>query len=309
MKTHHLYSRVTFLTLVCMTLFLFTACVPNQQQEQSLKQLQSQISVLSNEVHGSFEKSENERIELYGKLNENVSVLQRNQADVAATNEELQSTLTVIDAKLDEYNDRVIRLNERFELTETTLTDRMTTLSEQVNDMQRGATSNRRTPKPSVTPQPELRPTPTPTPALQPTPSEPTPASQQQQTLPPEASQFYHKAYTAYVNGDFDNAIDGFRKYIQLYSDTSVAHIAQFWIAESYFSLGDYNTALREYDTLINNHPNSDKVPTAFFSKADAYLKLERQMEAISHLKYIVNRYPDSKAAQKAAERLRALGQ
>jgi tol-pal system protein YbgF len=295
-KVRHSYSRSVLWVSVILACVLFTACVPNPEQEQSLKQLQSQISVLSNEVRDSFEKSENERIELYEKLNDDVSVLHRNQADAATGDEELQSTLAAIDAKLDEYNDRMAKLSEHLEETEATLTERMTMLSEQVNEIRRGS--------PIRSERPESSPTPVPTPEPS---SEAAPS--QQPSLPPEASQVYHKAYTAYVNGDFQKAIDGFRTYIDQYPDTAVAHIAQFWIAESYFSMGDYETALRDYDTLINDYPNSDKIPAAFFSKADAYLKLGRQMEAISHLKYIVNRFPDSNAAQKAAERLRALGE
>ena len=88
-----------------------------------------------------------------------------------------------------------------------------------------------------------------------------------------------------------------------------MSDIAQFWIAESFFSLGEYETALKEYDTLINKYPKSDKIADAFLSKADTFLKLDRQIEAISHLKYVINQFPDSAVAQKAAEKLKTLGE
>ncbi len=308
MKLFHSSSLYVVGSICIMMPFVLTACVPNQQQEQSLKQLQSQVSVLSNEVQGAFEKTEQEQIEQYEALNDEVKVLQRNQADLVSTTGELQTTLAAIEAKLDEYNQRMIQLSEHLDVTETLFTERITLLADQLSDIRR---QSGRTSGTSASRQPAATPTPVETsPVEEPRqPSQVQPQQPQQQAIEPEASQFYHKAYTAYVNGDFERAVEGFTRFIQLYPETSLTDIAQFWIAESYFSMGEYTTALQEYDALINQYPDSDKVPAAFFSKADAYLKLDRQIEAISHLKYIVNRFPSSKAAQKASERLKALGE
>lgn len=294
MKARNPYSILAFRVFFVGALFLLTSCISNSKQEQSLKQVQSQISVLSNEVRESFKKSEEDRVELYKKLNNEVRVLQKNQADASTTDDEVGASLAAIDAKLDEYNTRMIKLSERLDRTEAAVSERITSLSEQVNEIQRETTINS---GPSSPPQPIIPDTVT------------EGVSSPPEPLDPEASQFYHTAYTAYVNGNFDSAIAGFDKYLELYPDTELVDIAQFWIAESYFSIGEYETALQEYDKLISKYPDSDKVPATFFSKADAYLKLDRQIEAISHLKYVVNRYPDSTAAQKAAERLRALGE
>ena len=290
-----------FWVLLLGVMFLLTAC-PNPQQEQSLTQIQSQISVLSNEVRESFNKVDEDRIASYKKLNEDVTVLKKNQADAATTDDQLIASLIAIEAKLDEYNTRMLKLSERLDLTETALTERITSLSEQVNDLGRESTIS-----PGPPPGRQQQPV---TPGMSYSePSElPSPQSQQQQ-IDPEASQFYHTAYTAYVNGDFDSAIAGFQRYLELYPNTELVDIAQFWIAESFFSIGEYETALQEYDKLISQHPDSDKVPAALLSKADAYLKLDRQIEAISHLKYVMSQFPETAAAQRASERLRALGE
>ncbi len=78
---------------------------------------------------------------------------------------------------------------------------------------------------------------------------------------------FYHSVYTAYVNGDFERAIGGFQKFLDTYPQSKLADISQFWIAESFFSLGEYETANQEYDRLLQKYPNSDKVPAAVFGK------------------------------------------
>lgn len=293
-----------FLQIACLAgvSLLITGC-PNPQQEQSLTQIQSQISVLSNEVRDAFDQTEEARIASYQKLAEDIRLLQQNQANASATNDQLLTALTAVEAKLDEYNTRMIKLSERLDSTEAALTERITSLSEQVNDMGRETT---------ITPGP---PTPQPTPPLTGVPETSLPSvpgateSPGQEPVNTQESQFYHSVYTAYVNGDFERAIGGFQKFLDTYPQSKLADISQFWIAESFFSLGEYETANQEYDRLLQKYPNSDKVPAAVFGKADAYLKLERQIEAISHLRYIVNQFPNSPIAQKAAERLRALGE
>lgn len=307
MKTFR-WHRVSsaWIVFVC-TLFLLGGCVPGTNQEQSLMRIQSQISVLSNEMQESFVKSEDARIALYKQLNDDIKLLQKNQADTSAITEELRASLVAVDAKLDEYNVRMEKLNERLSGAETALTERIDFLSDQVNEIMSETGISFDSPPPTRPQAPVPDTTPVQTQPLVPT-SEPS-ETPPQQTAESEASQLYHAAYTAYINGNFDTAIAGFEKYLRLYSDSELADISQYWIAESFFSLGEFETALGEYDKLIHQYPGSDKIPAAFFSKADAYLKLDRQIEAISHLKYVISQFPNSGAARKAKERLQALGE
>ena len=281
------------------TLFLLTAC-PTTNQEQSLTQIQSQVSVLSNEMREAFVKSEDDQISLYKKLNDDIKLLQKNQADVSAVSDELRASLTAIDAKLDEYNNRMEKLSERLNLLETALTERITALSDQVNEIEKETTINPGTP-------PD-QPQPTPTPragAAETPPVQPGGTTESN----PEAAQVYHTAYMAYINGNFDTAIAGFQKYLESYPNVEHADLAQYGIGESFFSLGEFETALKEYDKFITQYPNSEKIPAAYLSKAEVFLKLDRQMEAVSHFEYIINQFPGSAAARRAEERLRTLNQ
>jgi len=292
------YRPVLFWGGVICSVCLVTAC-PSPQQEQSLTQIQSQLSVLSNEVRDSFQQSEEDVIALYGTLNDEVKILQKNQADASAVNDQLSASLLAIEAKLDEFNSRMMKLNERLDSTESALTERISSLSDQMGEISSEATIT-----PGVPVQrPATLPAPT-TPDVVPK----SPPSEEA-SLDSDASRLYHQAYTFYVNGDFESAIAGFQKYVNTYPDTDLADISQFWVAESFFSLGEYETALREYDKLITKYPNSDKIPDAFFSKAQAFLQLGRQIEAISHLNYVINQFPNTTVAQKANERLRSLGE
>ncbi len=298
MKIRRTYRHVLFWSGVVCSLCFLTAC-PSPQQEQSLTQIQSQLAVLSNEVRDSFKQSEEGVIDLYETLNREVKVLQKNQADAATVNDQLAASLIAIEAKLDEYNSRMMKLDARLDTTEAALTERISSLSDQMSEIGSETT---------ITPGgPEWQPEMAPAEREMPDVSEP-PVSEGE-SPDSEASRMYHQPYTLYVNGDFESAIAGFQKYLELYPDTELADISQFWIAESFFSLGEYETALQEYDRLISQYPNSDKIPDAFFSKAEVYLQLERQIEAISHLKYVINQFPNTMVAQKAGDRLRSLGE
>lgn len=299
MKRTQRRTYYVFYFLLVSTTLLLTAC-PDAGQEQALTQIQTQLSVLSNETRESFVASEEDRVSLYQKLNEDVTLLKQNQAAASATNDDLQTAIIAIEAKIDEYNTRMTLLDEQLGLVETSLTERITSLSEQVSELGRETTI---APGPARTPTP--RPTTTPPPVSPLTPDEPTSEEQ----VDSEASQFYHTSYTAYMNGDYDTAIAGFEKFLETYGETELADMAQYWIAESFFGLGEYETALNEYDRLIGEYPESDKVADAYLNKAVTYIQLDRQIEAISHLKYVVNRFPNTAAAQQAAERLRAMGE
>ncbi|GAK53683.1 hypothetical protein U14_04954 [Candidatus Moduliflexus flocculans] len=290
-KTCNMFRRAIYGGFVGMALWLSSCASP--QQEQSLTQIQSQISVLSNEMRDSFSKTEEDTVNLYKQLNEEVRQLQKNQADNAEVNDQLAASVTAIEAKLDEYNARMTQLSERLDSTETALTDRITSLSDQMGEIK-----NETAIIPGGPDQQQSAP-------ITEEQSSTTVGSPQDS----EASRMYHQPYTLYVNGDFEAAISGFQRYLQQYPGAELADMAQFWIAESFFSLGEYETALKEYDTLINKYPNSDKIPDAFLGKADTFLKLDRQIEAISHLKYVMNQFPDSAAARKAADRLKSLGE
>jgi tol-pal system protein YbgF len=292
------WYRIPILWGECIGLLLLLTACPNTGQDKSLTQIRSQLSVLSNEMQKSFEESEKERIDLYKQLNNDVKVLRKNQADTSAISDELRASLTAIDAKLDEYNERMERLGKHLDLVEKTLTERIAFLSDQVSEIGKDTTIS------SEIPSDQQQPSTWPTPQVESTPSQ---QSLDMTEVDKEESQFYHKAYTAYVNGDFDTAIAGFERYLELYPDTEFADIAQYWIAESFFSLGEYETALREYDKFIAQYPNSDKIPAAYLSKAEVYLQLDRRLEANSHLQYIINRFPETDTARKAEERLRSI--
>ena len=299
MKIHTFYLRFAFWGGLLLTVCWLNACA-SPQQEQSLTQIQSQISVLSNEVRDAFQQSEEDLITLYKNLNSEVRLLQKNQADAVIVSDQLAASLAAIESKLDEYNSRMMKLSERLTSTETALTDRITSLSDQMSEIRSETTITPGSP-------PAQRPS---DPISDPASGDSSqPLRPGEGVLDPQASQMYHDSYTRYVNGEFDSAIAGFQKYLEQYSDTDLADIAQFWIAESFFSLGEYETALGEYDKVISTYPESDKVSAAFFSKADAYLQLDRQIEAISHLKYVINQFPDSAAAREAQERLQSLGE
>lgn len=294
------YNKLLLLGFLSSALLLLTGCPTTTNQEKSLEQIRSQLSVISTEMREAFGKTEEENIALYKSLNNDIKILQKNQADLGAVSDDLRVALTAINAKLDEYNIRIAQLNERLKTVETSFTERIALLAEQVSGLGRDSGINRGG---TPTQQPDVQPDATPTEAPPPL----TPSQPPETGANPETEQLYQKAYMAYVNGNFDVAIAGFERYLELYPESQRSDLAQYWIAESLFSQGEFDSALQAYDKLITQYPNSERIAAAYFSKADAYLKLDRQIEAISHLRYILNQYPNSAVARRAEERLRTL--
>lgn len=118
----------------------------------------------------------------------------------------------------------------------------------------------------------------------------------------------YRVSYNDYLKGNYDLAISGFQEYIKKFPDSKLAGNAQYWIAESYYSLKKFERAAEEFDKIIQNYPKNSKVPSAFLKKGYSYLELNRIDEAKELLKDLINRFPLTAEAKLAEEKLKTLG-
>jgi tol-pal system protein YbgF len=287
--------------------------------DDPLVQLQQQIAALRNDINQD-RKAETERM----------AIVEKNRADYLADSEEMKSKLQAIDSKLNEYNERMNQLAEK-------LDNLQTKFNEELENRQMG-----RIPTPGYTPPAATNPQSSTTgmspvtnsgeaissvnPMGNPSNVNPTPNTGQTGSLPQLPSvppspavggksedltspeRLYQTAQNEYNRGNYDVAIAGFQKYLELYPNAELADLAQYQIAEAFFNLKAYETALKEYDKLINLYPKSKRLPWAYYNKAQAFLKLGRQLEATSHLRYILTQFPNSEVAEKAKEDLARLG-
>lgn len=127
--------------------------------------------------------------------------------------------------------------------------------------------------------------------------------------LPPNLSpqEIYNMAYADYLKGNFALAIDGFKIYLDNFSQSPFADNALYWIGECYFSQKEYEEAIARYNQLILNFPLGDKVPAAYLHKGISLMELDRNEEALSVFKLMVSKYPLEEETKIAQEKIKEL--
>jgi len=154
-----------------------------------------------------------------------------------------------------------------------------------------------------------------------PTPT-PTPSSTSRSASEPGAEESYKTAYSDFTKGNYTLAIAEFRDYLRRFPDTPKADSAQYWIGESYFSMGRaassagqperareaLERSVQEFRKVFVNYPGGTQVPTALYKEALALVELKQPKVAQARLRYLVDNFPQSEEAPLARERLKSLG-
>jgi tol-pal system protein YbgF len=125
---------------------------------------------------------------------------------------------------------------------------------------------------------------------------------------PTDPIQLFSAAYTEYLKGNYELAMDQFRQYTERFPNLETTDNAQYWIGECLYSLGRYEDAIAQFETLLRTYPRSDKALAARLKKALALLELNRREEAIGELRLVASESTPSSEVLAARERLQQLG-
>lgn len=120
----------------------------------------------------------------------------------------------------------------------------------------------------------------------------------------------YRKAQQAYVNDDWQSALQLYTDYLSRYPNGRGAGNAQFWKAECYRRLKQYEQAIQEFESFHENHnsPDNTKIPMAINYRAECHLALGQTARAVALFKEVLDKYPMSyTAASRAESRLKSL--
>jgi tol-pal system protein YbgF len=117
----------------------------------------------------------------------------------------------------------------------------------------------------------------------------------------------YNIAYSDYLNGNYQMAIDGFALFLEQFSDSPVADDASYWIGECYFSQSKFEEAASQFTDLILNFPEGDKIPSAYLKKGLSLLELEKEDEALSVFKLLISKYPFEEETRIAQEKIKEI--
>jgi len=117
----------------------------------------------------------------------------------------------------------------------------------------------------------------------------------------------YTAAYLALKSGRYDEAIDLFQTFLNVYQSGEYADQAYYWLGESLLAKGEFLPAVEAFNALIQSYPKSSKYQAGLLKLGIAYQQAKRLGDAKAVLQRLINEDPDSKAAEHARSRLSAL--
>ena len=117
----------------------------------------------------------------------------------------------------------------------------------------------------------------------------------------------YNRVMEEFKHRDYEAAIAGFRLFIELHSQSSLAANAQYWIGECQFRMRRYNDAVDSFHHVLAHYPLSPKLPASTLKLAQTYTKLGDHDKARSMFSRVLDRFPDSSEAEIARKAIESL--
>lgn len=122
-----------------------------------------------------------------------------------------------------------------------------------------------------------------------------------------DPDELYNTAYLDYTRGNYDLAIDGFKRYLKYFPDTELSDNAQYWIGECYYTKKLYPDAVLEFEKVITNYPDGNKVVSAIYKIGLTYESMNENKKAKEYYKRVFDNYPKAPEAKLARERHNSL--
>lgn len=200
------------------------------------------------------------------QLKEQVSILQKNQADAAVKMDQLHQDLSAFTEHLKDSQGDMRRLSTKLEDLQAVLGQKI----ENIGD--------------TITKQKE---------------------HEAQALKSPTPSQIYHSATLHLAKKNYDLAIQGFSVYLEKFPKGEVADLAHFHLGESYYGKKSWEEAAKAYATVLDRFPKSDLTPSARLKYAYCLMNLKQNTpEAKRYLESILEDFPRSPEAKTAKAKL-----
>lgn len=122
-----------------------------------------------------------------------------------------------------------------------------------------------------------------------------------------DPDELYNTAYLDFTRGNYDLAIDGFKRYLQYFPNTELSDNAQYWIGECFYSKKLFPDAVLEFGKVIANYPDGNKIVSATYKIGLAYESMNEINKAKEYYKKVFDNYPNTPEAKLARERYNSL--
>jgi tol-pal system protein YbgF len=114
----------------------------------------------------------------------------------------------------------------------------------------------------------------------------------------------YDRVMEEFKHRDYEAALAGFRLFLELHGQTSLAANAQYWVGECQYRMGRYKEALKAFYNVVSYYPLSQKLAASTLKIGQSYSKLKDQEKARMMFERVVDQYPDSPEAEVARKAL-----
>lgn len=117
----------------------------------------------------------------------------------------------------------------------------------------------------------------------------------------------FEAAKSAFDSGDYQTAIDGFKRFSEVYPGGPRNPEAHFWRGESFSALGQYSKAARAYLKSFSADPEAPGAAMSLFRLGTSLSEIGQPEEACLTLNEVGLRYSGSAAAQQASDEMARL--
>lgn len=129
---------------------------------------------------------------------------------------------------------------------------------------------------------------------------------------PPESPKsreldLYNSSYELYKQGNIDEAMDGFNRFLAEFPKSDRADNAQFWIGECLMSMKQHKKAILAYEDVIKKYPKGNKVPNAMLRQAIAFQEINDLTMSRLLLEKVIKEFPATNEAQIAKTKLKKI--
>jgi TolA-binding protein len=125
----------------------------------------------------------------------------------------------------------------------------------------------------------------------------------------PPMQETFQAGVRDYNAARYEVATGEFQDVIHYYPNDDVAAQAYFYLGEISFHNQRYSDAVKSYNAVLDGFPGSPKAPAAQLRKGLAQLAMKDRKDAgIHELRLLIQRHPQTPEAEKAREKLNALG-
>ncbi|HEX2896689.1 MAG TPA: tol-pal system protein YbgF [candidate division Zixibacteria bacterium] len=118
----------------------------------------------------------------------------------------------------------------------------------------------------------------------------------------------YDDAFILVRQGEYEKAINDYKKFLGECDNHSSAENARYWIGECYYSLGKFTDAIEQFQGLLDKYKGSVNSGRALYKLGRCHQELGHKEEAKKIYQQVIDKYPQTLEAEQSKERLKDLG-